>query len=303
MGNETAIICGCSDRLPNDQENKSISSRDILRMRLKARNSDHNPLEDHEICNGSSLLIPMSSEKDLNFPSTHRKLLKIDTVIEEAVLDEKDIENFKQRYRIENGIQFSTDLEEGNEKSEFNLSSFRSRSQYFHGLDLSKLRKTKEGSIFLGASSSGVKSGECKELFPSGVYFSGMYSQGLRNGYGILSLSSGERFKGYFKNNAFEGFGMYFWKKGKKYVGDWRNGLRDGKGIMEYANGDRYEGYFINNKKHGKGELHYAHGECIKGEWKNDLLDGICYLRKSDGTEYEVWYNAGNKQKIYLVSN
>ena len=38
-----------------------------------------------------------------------------------------------------------------------------------------------------------------------------------------------------------DGEGMYFWKDGRKYVGDWKNGIKEGKGILYYNNGDRYE--------------------------------------------------------------
>ena len=50
-----------------------------------------------------------------------------------------------------------------------------------------------------------------------------------------------------------EGKGIYYFAKGDRYEGDFRNDKPEGKGINYYANGDRYEGDHRNGQAEGKG--------------------------------------------------
>jgi hypothetical protein len=69
-------------------------------------------------------------------------------------------------------------------------------------------------------------------------------------GNGIL-YDTDERviYEGEWKDGKPNGKGSYYWKDGRKYVGDFRNGQSHGNGALYAADGTvTYEGEWINDK-------------------------------------------------------
>ena len=68
------------------------------------------------------------------------------------------------------------------------------------------------------------------------------------------------------------GKGTYFYRKGERYEGEWKQYFRDGEGILWGANNSQYVGTFKGDKKHGPGSITLADGTRYYEEWSNGLL-------------------------------
>jgi hypothetical protein len=68
-------------------------------------------------------------------------------------------------------------------------------------------------------------------------------------------------------DNKKQGFGEFYFVKGNRYVGDFKNDMMCGKGTLHGANNTKYVGRFKDGKKHGKGISQDANGVYFEEEW------------------------------------
>ena len=78
-----------------------------------------------------------------------------------------------------------------------------------------------------------------------------------------------DRNESYPKDNKYNGQGSYYWKDGRKYVGQWKNDDKHGQGTFTWPRGNKYMGQWKNDKQHGQGTMTYTSGKIEKGIWEN----------------------------------
>ena len=82
------------------------------------------------------------------------------------------------------------------------------------------------------------------------------------------------------------------YNNGNIYNSEWENEILERKrkkikGIYYYEKGDKFKGEFKNDLKEGKGKIIYKNGDIYKGEIKNKLKEGIGIYYYNNGDIYE----------------
>ena len=122
-----------------------------------------------------------------------------------------------------------------------------------------------------------------KDVRTSWLIIINNFSKLGRIGWGTYYYKKGSKYVGEFKNNKFNGYGTYFGKVGNEiyytYVGEWFDDRHHGKGTKTNRYGDKYIGYWKDGKRHGQGTQTWACGKKYVGGWKEGFMDG-------QGTEF-----------------
>ena len=75
-------------------------------------------------------------------------------------------------------------------------------------------------------------------------------------------------------NLNIDGVGTYYYSKGERYTGEWRNNIKQGYGKYYYVNGAIFEGQWRDNIKEGYGKLYLKDGSRYEGMYHNNTLNG-----------------------------
>ena len=63
-----------------------------------------------------------------------------------------------------------------------------------------------------------------------------------------------------------------FYRRGDRYIGEFKGDHKQGKGTLISANGSKYIGYWDNDKKDKKGEMHLQDGQIFEELWQKGIL-------------------------------
>lgn len=95
----------------------------------------------------------------------------------------------------------------------------------------------RDGSVYRGDWSSGVRSGQCEWHYCNGDVYTGHVTQNMRHGRGVYLSRSGCRYDGEHVDNLYEGVGTCRYGNGDVYEGQWSGGVRHGMGVLTRAIG------------------------------------------------------------------
>jgi hypothetical protein len=95
----------------------------------------------------------------------------------------------------------------------------------------------------------------------------------------------------------FDGYGIYFFKKNKIYMGEWKSNKKHGYG--EYIVDDKlYIGNYYMDSRDGFG-INYLKGEdkLFIGFWKNNKRCGFGKIFNGNKFKYGIWPNPDDENK------
>ena len=119
--------------------------------------------------------------------------------------------------------------------------------------------------------------------------YEGEVKDGMKKSYGKTTFVDGSTYEGKYENNLMNGWGIYNYKKGDKFIGNFKNDdLHDGD--YYYANGDHFQGSFKNGRPYN-GKITYQNGV------KNSLIEGKYKNPPIKNKEYANTYNE-NKNDV-----
>ena len=135
----------------------------------------------------------------------------------------------------------------------------------------------------------------------SGIWSVGEWKNDRRHGYGITGskhFSSANIFEQDAEIRTgislFNGQGTLIFKKGTRYIGEFKDALINGQGIVTYTDGSIYSGEWKLHQKHGLGTFVFADGTTVVAMWDND--DPI----KLIGNENSSTSNSSNSQSLSI---
>ena len=152
-----------------------------------------------------------------------------------------------------------------------------------HGEGQEDLR---DGTIFKGHWSHGIKEGIGKVFKNNKLIFNGNYKDNKKNGEGEFQNDKGF-YKGNYSDNMMQGLGKFFSVDGSKYQGQYSNNHKNGNGTFIYKDGRKYKGEFKDDKKEGKGLQWWPDGRFYKGSWANDYMHGEGKMSFPNSIVYE----------------
>ncbi len=174
---------------------------------------------------------------------------------------------------------------------------------------------TKNGVVYEGNWSKGLRHGSGVLTHKSGTFYKGEFEHGHKQGKGRIEYPNGNYYDGEWSNDKKNGLGTMYWKtNGEKYVGEWRNNLQNGFGmhlwLEERGEGkylrNRYEGFWVDGVREGFGVFYYANGAKYEGEWKGNLKHGFARFTEDSGeVNFCGFINDKNpeKQAVLLENN
>ena len=173
---------------------------------------------------------------------------------------------------------------------------------------------TKDGVIYEGNWSKGLRHGSGVLTHKSGTCYKGEFKYGHKQGKGRIEYPNGNFYDGEWANDKKNGAGTMFWKtNGEKYAGEWKNNLQNGFGmhlwLEERGEGkylrNRYEGFWVDGVREGYGVFYYANGAKYEGEWKGNLKHGFARFTEDSGeVKFCGFVNDKNpQQQAVLLEN
>jgi hypothetical protein len=177
---------------------------------------------------------------------------------------------------------------------------------------------TPDGGRYYGALVDGVRKGQGRVEWDSGIRYEGSFAKGVFHGSGVYTTPDGQVYEGNFENGVFSGAGTYKrpdgivhrgqfakWRphgvgaytdtKGNVYEGTFTEGALNGPGRMLGKDGSRYDGGFKNWMYEGQGVFRLANGDVYKGGFADGLFEGegtyTLATPQKDGTTHKtgVW--------------
>ncbi|QTN29099.1 peptidase C13 [Rhodoferax sp. AJA081-3] len=120
---------------------------------------------------------------------------------------------------------------------------------------------------------------------PDGGRYYGALVDGLRQGQGRVEWDSGVRYEGSFANGVFDGKGKLTGPT-EEYTGDFKAGRYAGQGELKYQDGRRYKGDFAQGQFHGSGVYSTPDGQVYEGSFEKNIFSGAGTYKRPDGIEH-----------------
>lgn len=162
-----------------------------------------------------------------------------------------------------------------------------------------------DGSVYSGALSEGLLSGEGRLVWLNGDVYEGQFNDGLLHGIGVLTTASGDLYLGNFQLGEFTGNGEYVGSDGSHYQGEFLRYQFNGEGELVTPSGDTYRGEFELGELLGLGVFNGADGSQYAGEFEGSLYDGLGVWQddKSRYTgEFSLGYFHGFGERVDVES-
>lgn len=131
----------------------------------------------------------------------------------------------------------------------------------------------------------------------NGEVYTGGFSNGLKNGYGELQVKDGSVYKGNWMGDLMHGRGTYRYSSGITYSGDFMYGYPHGTGELKYSSGDLYRGNFYKGKAAGNGEMLFNDGRKYRGDFLDGVPDGYGVMEYPEGKKDTGRFIKGIYQK------
>ncbi len=120
---------------------------------------------------------------------------------------------------------------------------------------------------------------------PDGGRYYGAVVDGLRQGQGRVEWDSGVRYAGSFANGVFDGKGKLTGPL-EEYEGDFKAGRYAGHGELKYQDGRKYKGEFALGQFHGSGIYTTPDGQVYEGSFEKNIFTGNGTYKRPDGVEH-----------------
>ena len=151
---------------------------------------------------------------------------------------------------------------------------------------------------------NGQRSGQVKITYENGDLFIGtLDADGNRIGQGTYYFSRGGRYVGDWKDDQKNGQGDFIFSDGSKYVGQFKDDNMNGQGTYNYTNGNKYVGEWKDGKSNGQGiytfglESEWA-GDTYVGQYKDNKSSGQGTYTSADGHKYVGQWKDGKVNGI-----
>lgn len=163
--------------------------------------------------------------------------------------------------------------------------------------------------IYEGQWKNGIRSGEGTQYNEDGsVAYSGIWEDDepafVPDGFKYVKVYDGGIYKGDMQNGMRHGEGTYFYKDGRKYVGQWKDDKEHGSGVLYSYNRNKiYDGQWQNGMRHGTCEIYIYGDEFYKGGMKDDKRSGYgdCkYKTTLEGKRTEKVIRAYNVNSYFV---
>jgi hypothetical protein len=117
-------------------------------------------------------------------------------------------------------------------------------------------------------------------------YIDGDMQLGQRLGQVTVTYEKGDLFVGMLDADGNRLQGAYYYSRGGRYIGDWKNSKKDGHGTEIRTNGETYVGGWKNNKEEGHGSFTSSKSHQYVGDWKNGKMSGKGIATFSTGAKH-----------------
>jgi hypothetical protein len=173
-------------------------------------------------------------------------------------------------------------------KGEYTSKAFRYQGEFKDGLKQGDGKyEWDSGLRYEGEFDADRPNGKGKFLFPNGDTYEGDVKAGVVAGRGIYVTKAGDRIEGSFADGRANGSGIYRFASGDRYEGEMVAGEPRGKGRYYTKSGDRIEGQFVAGRAQGSGTYFFANGDRYEGEMKSGALSGQGAYFYASGQKYE----------------
>lgn len=129
-------------------------------------------------------------------------------------------------------------------------------------------------------------------LTPDGGRYTGPLVNGLRQGQGRVEWDSGMRYEGSFEAGLYAGRGRLQLSSGSVYDGEFRQGMMSGQGHMTMPDGSVYQGLFRDGHFHGRGRYEMPGLYVYEGDFEKGVMQGQGRLSDPAGV-YEGEFRQG----------
>ncbi len=164
---------------------------------------------------------------------------------------------------------------------------------------------TSKAFTYQGEFKDGLKQGEGKYEWDSGLRYEGEFDADRPNGKGKFRFPNGDTYEGDVKAGVVAGRGVYVTKGGDRIEGSFADGRANGPGIYRFASGDRYEGEMVAGEPRGKGRYFTKSGDRIEGQFAGGRPqgNGTYFFANGDRYEGEMKDGALSGQGAYFYSS
>ena len=151
---------------------------------------------------------------------------------------------------------------------------------------------TPDGGRYYGALVDGMRQGQGRVEWDSGVRYEGSFANGIFDGRGKLTGPT-EEYEGEFKAGRYTGQGELKYQDGRKYQGEFAQGQFQGSGLYTAPDGQVYEGSFDKNIFTGTGTYKRPDGIEHRGQFANWRPHGVGVYTDASGNVYEGTFTEG----------
>lgn len=145
----------------------------------------------------------------------------------------------------------------------------------------------KNGSVFTGVISNGMRQGKGVQKWADSSSYEGTFKDNVADGRGVFKHADGNVYEGQFKDGKAHGAGKLVAKNGSTYVGEWVSDEKTGQGKETWPDKSSFEGHYLLGKKHGIGHFKWPNGASYQGDFSRDIFHGCGVSVWPDGRRYE----------------